>query len=292
MINQDATTHGESTERPLAPSLFDEHGRRIPYEGMRVFNQVSRRYFNLVQPPIDYAAIYGRITAHLHLSPPFPEQRFGETCEAILQGIRADAGLANLAKGVYVPFLCPPSAAAGRSEELAEFLVAVGSSYTARYPAQRFLNLCPGKPGSSVLLAPGSGYEKLEESRKNAYIIGIYFPTSLSEYDLASQRRQMATLPEAVSYSGGQAQIVLSGAVDAAAALIGSPELLTNERSYPNHLCVSALQEPGDPEPIAYTFESYNPGLRFRYRSNILVAPYTQVSEQWSGGLTVFTITV
>jgi len=187
-----------------------------------------------------------------------------------------------------VPFLCPSSVpGSGRGEDLQSLLDAVGQSFTARFPESDFLNLCPGKPDDATLLAAGSRYEAFEQARRRGPVAGIYFPNCLSEFDLESQRTQMATLPETVPCESATVSIVLSGVAEAAAAITGSPDLLWNEANYPHHLCLSALQEPGD--EIVYTFEAYGHGLRFRYRSNMLTPTVTQVSEQWAGGLTVFT---
>jgi hypothetical protein len=185
---------------------------------------------------------------------------------------------------VHVPFLCPQSSPeVGRSEDLQPFLEGVNTAYMERFPGFDFMNLCPGKPDSRTIVAEGSRYEQFESTRERGAVAGVYFPNCLAEYDVASQRRQMETLP----LQAGSASIALSGAVDAAAALIGSPDLLWNEDNYPHHLCLSALEQPG--ENIVYTFEAYGHNLRFRHRSTFLTPEVSQLSEQWAGGLTLFT---
>jgi hypothetical protein len=268
----------------MSEPLFDAQGRRIPYSGMRVHNQVSRQYFRLLQPDVDYAAIHARTVKHLNVSdPPVSSERFAKACMGILDSLRADATLAGLVCGVHVPFLCPRSSPElGRSEDLLPFLEGVNAAYVERFPDFDFMNLCSGKPDGRATLAQGSRYEQFESARKRGPVAGIYFPNCLAEYDVASQRRQMETLPS----QAGSVAIVLSGAVDAAAALIGSPDLLWNEDNYPHHLCLSALEEPGD--NIVYTFEAYGHNLRFRYRSIFLTPEVSQLSEQWAGGLTIF----
>ncbi len=39
-------------------NLFDERGRRIPFEDMRVFNEVSLSYYKINQPEIDFEKIF------------------------------------------------------------------------------------------------------------------------------------------------------------------------------------------------------------------------------------------
>ena len=40
--------------------LFDQKGRRIPFEGMRVFNEHARWYYQIKQPELDYEIIFKR----------------------------------------------------------------------------------------------------------------------------------------------------------------------------------------------------------------------------------------
>lgn len=264
--------------------LFDEHGRRIPYQWMRVHNQVSRQYFRLIQPAVDYGAVWRRTVEFLGIEhPSVSGEEFAGIAEGLLARLRADAALANLTRGIYVPFLCPP-AIAGRAEDLRRLFDAVNRSFTDRFPDADFMDLCPGKPDDSAVVAAGSRYEELENARTRGFLAGIYFPNCLSEFDVASQRKQMATLPASL----GDAAIVLSGPAEAAAAFIGSPGLLANDDSYPHHLCLSAIEEPE--EQIVYTFEAYGHNLRFRHRSNMLTPEVTQLSEQWAGGLSIFLV--
>ena len=38
-------------------SIFDQNGRRVPFPGMRVFNEVSSQYYKIKQPSIDFSKI-------------------------------------------------------------------------------------------------------------------------------------------------------------------------------------------------------------------------------------------
>ena len=96
---------------------------------------------------------------------------------------------------------------------------------------------------------------------------------------IASQSAQMKTLP---IHKG----LVLSGGLDTAAALVGSPGLLVNENDYPPVLCLSALKHVD--ERLMLCFKSYGQHLEFWGMSQMLTPKITQVSEQWSGGLTLF----
>ena len=80
--------------------------------------------------------------------------------------------------------------------------------------------------------------------------------------------------------------MVLSGGTDTAAALVGSPSLLLNEDDYPPVLCLSALKH--SDEKLMLCFKAYGHHLEFWCMSQMLTPKLTQVSEQWSGGLSLF----
>jgi len=283
---------GGEMEQPQG--LFDEYGRRIPYTGMRVFPQAgghSRRYYYLNQPAVmDYHAGYRLTKQYFKLEDiPFSAEDYQQELVGMSEGISHDGSLLNLFAGVHVPFIGPPQApGVKRGAELRGFVDAAGRSFKNDYPKYDFHDLSGKFLESDIGLAGGSRYERLEEARSRGWIVGWYFPNCLSEYDLASQRKQMTTLPDYVQASGDRrAMIVLSGGVEAAAALIGCPGLLHNETNYPHHLCLAALTDPD--ENFFYSFEAYGHDLVFNRRTNMLTPSVTQISEQFAGGLTVFT---
>lgn len=268
----------------MTTQLFDEHGRRIPFKGMRVYNQVSRQYFRTNQPNIDFGEIYNRSAEYMNLQDmvKFSAEQFANQCQAMLEGLQNDSDIANIANGIQVPFICPPMPVGiRRDKELQVFAKAVGKSFEDRFPGHDFRNITQKQAGmgEDAVVAAGSRYENFEDARCQGVVVGWYFATCLSEYDIDSQRAQMASLPP---------QFVLSGGVEAAAALVGCPDLLLNKEVYPHHLCLSALQDPD--ERFFYSFEAYGLDLRFNRRSNIMTPTVKQLSEQFAGGLTVFTV--
>lgn len=280
---------------------FDEFGRRLPYEGMRVYPQpggVSRRYFRLNQPQIDFDEIYGRDVEHMQLRDlSFTAKQFRSTCEAIFEALYHDSKMTNITKGIHVPFLCPPMREGeSRSQELRRFVAAAGRSFVNFHFQPKYLKAtrydftdraaAKERPGDILDLAEGSRYERFEAARQNGWVVGWYFPNCLSEFDIDSQRRQMETLPDKVIGKGAEAEIVLSGGIEATAAIAGTPNLLFNEEAYPHHLCLSALKDPD--ERYFYDFEADGHNLVFEYRTNVLFPGYKQLSEQFAGGLTLF----
>lgn len=271
-------------------TLFDEHGRLIPVAGWRVFRQISRRYFRLNQPAVNPEVIFVKLSEHLNFewSQAFSNQ-FVAVCNKILGALSADKLLCNLVRGVHVPFICPPiHPGLSRAEDLSCLVAAAGRSFRSCFLHYKFYNRAEekGKPGDDLSLASGSHYEQFEQARELGFVAGWYFPNCLSEYDLTTQRRIMATLPENVFVDDRRAEIVLSGGAEAAAAIVGCPDLLYNEEAYPHHLCLSALTD--SDERFFYSFEAYGKNLVLEYRTNMLIPTVTQVSEQFAGGLTVF----
>lgn len=263
-----------------SPSLFDGRGRRVPFAGMRVFNAVSKRYYALVQPEIDFGAILGRSGV-----PGVAAHAFEAACSSLKRKAEEEeAALAGLFGGVHVPFLCPK---ASGSQDLGEefetvALEAVKASFKRAYPRLHFRATTYGdeRLAGKLSLAEGSRCERFEAARRRGPVAGWYFPEALLEYDVASQIKQTQGLPLADS-------LVLSGGFDAAAALTGSPGLLVNPDSYPPVLCLSAFRHQ-DPR-LVLCFKAYGQSLEFWCMSQMLTPALTQVSEQWSGGLTLFT---
>ena len=81
--------------------------------------------------------------------------------------------------------------------------------------------------------------------------------------------------------------LCLSGPIEVATSLIGTPNLLINKKYYSPVLCLSSVTH-SDPRLIC-CFKSYGRHLEFWCLSQMLSKTKKQVSEQWSGGLSFFT---
>lgn len=268
----------------MSASLFDNFGRRVPYPGLRIFSQLSRRYYVVNQPASTSQEIYERLRLNnLAVS---SLEMFSGTIQAIMGVLAGHSVMANLTKGVHVPFMCPATTSGhGLAQDIKSIVNLAGKSFEKEFPGQNFYDRSGGFPKGDIVPATGSRYERLQNARQSGQsVMGVWFPDCLSGYDLDSQRIQVKTLPEKV----GGFVLVLSGAVEAAAGLVGCPELLRNETAYPHHLCLSGIADP-DEDRFVYTFESYGLNLAFNRRSNILVPGVKQLSEQFAGGLTLFT---
>ena len=264
-------------------SLFDDKGRRIPFEGMRVFNKTSKWYYQIKQPEINYERILNRTKDYSEIEDKLSSKAFERICDELKQKIQNTEGLENLFGGVHVPFVAPKiEDVRDLGEELGKVtLPAVANSFTSEYPDLHCKAILQGssKLEEEIRVNEDSRFEKLQNALRKSDVVGWYFPQALQEYDIESQRQQMKTLPM-------EDNLCLSGHSDTAAALVGSPGLLIHEDCYPPVLCLSALEH-HDPK-LMLCFKAYGHHLEFWCMSQMLTPTMTQVSEQWTGGLTVF----
>jgi len=264
-------------------SLFDENGRRIPFNGMRVFNDISLSYYKIHKSPYNYETILSNSKSFANVDSNVSLKSFQSVCDDLKIKVQKEPLLKNLFDGVHIPFICPKGT--NENDLGKEFekitLPSVASSFKSSFP---HLHCKATLQGSSKLegelsVAKNSRYESFMEAHKSSEVAGWYFPQALQEYDIESQQNQMETLP---LYEN----LVLSGGLDTAAALVGSPDLLVNKNDYPPVLCLSALKH--SDERLMLCFKAYGQHLEFWCMSQMLSPGQTQVSEQWSGGLTIF----
>jgi len=264
-------------------SLFNNQGQRIPFENMRVFNEVSLSYYKLKSPKFSFEGILTNSQQYAGVDSKISVKSFELVCLELKKKVQAEPSLNNLFNGIHVPFICPQaSMISDLGTELEETtLPSVASSFKAEFPDLHCKATLQGssKLSGELSVAAGSRYEGFLEAHNKGAVAGWYFPQALQEYDIASQRTQMNSLPL-------PDDLVLSGGVDTAAALVGAPGLLINEDDYPPVLCLSALEHAD--ERLMLCFKAYGHHLEFWCMSQMLTPEVTQVSEQWSGGLTLF----
>lgn len=260
------------TEETAVQNMFDVAGRRMPPEGLgAAVNGASRRY-TLVQPAIDYAEIHARILAHVGSEGQVSATEFAERAEGVLDTLRRSEETAPLASAVRIPF----ALAADRADDLGQamedlYLPALGRSWKARFQKADFKNELKGGLSGKVAVAKGSRYDRLVQALAGGPVVGYYFPMALSGFSVEAALRQMTDLPET---------FVLSGGVEACAALVGSPDVFTQKDGYPPQLDLSAFQAPA--AGYGYHFAPYGYNLTFNGRFHNGLA-----SDYCSSGLTV-----
>jgi hypothetical protein len=255
----------------LAP-LFDVSGRRIPSSDIGApVNPASARYA-LVQPAIDYSVIHGRISEHIPGAAGVARSEFEDRAGKLLERLRSDVGTGDIARGVHVPFFLPMDRSTDLGRALEQvYLPAVGRSYTARYPKYGFKNELKGGLAGKLKVASGSRYEALLAALASGPLVGVYFPLALSGFSVDAALRQLSDLPDG---------FVATGGCDAAAALVGCPELVMKEDGYPPQLDLAALE--GTVPRYAYHFAPYGYNLTFNGRyHNGLASDYCSSGLTW-----------
>jgi hypothetical protein len=258
-------------ELAVAP-LFDVSGRRIPPQAMdAAVNPACDRY-GLAQPPTDHSVIHSRISEHIPGAGRLPLAEFEGQATALLQNLRKTDATRGVASGTHVPFMLPQGRVTDIGQALEDlYLPALGRSWKARYPKYDFKNEIKGGLAGKLSVAAGSRYEQLLQAMADGPVVGIYFPLALAGYSVDAALRQMSDLP------GG---VVLSGPLDVAAALVGTPELIMKEDGYPPQLDLSAVDTPAP--RYGYHFAPYGYNLTFNGRyHNGLASDYCSSGLTW-----------
>jgi hypothetical protein len=262
---------------------FNEDGRRAQSKGLRVFDEEARNYYQIKNPVLDYSEVLSNSIKFGGVDPTTSVAAFESACIKLKNEIANNAEYKNLLNGVHIPFIVKKIESIvdlGKDLEDIE-LPNFQKSFNAKYPDSHFKAVLQSNsklPGN-VTLDARSRYQGFLDAGKSGAVIGWYFPQALQEFDVESQRKQMADLPAAKN-------ACLSGGIDILAALIGSPSLLINEDAYAPILCLSAYVH-ADPR-LVLLIKSYGPHMEFWCMTQMLSKTTTQVSEQWSGGITFY----
>lgn len=252
-------------------SLFDTDGRRTPPALIAAAHKETRRYFKIVQPEIDYAAIHARIAKRLEIPDALPAVDFEKRATAILTKLNSDPRTQGITAGVHVPFFLPQASYADYGDALEKiYLKGVSGAYRDVLPKYEFVNHHKSGLAGKLSVAPGSRHERLVQAMQHSQIVGYYFPCLL-EYSVPAAIEQMASLP---------GQFLLAGGFDTASAFVGSPNLLMRQDGYPPLLWLGAML--GEKEMIGYHFEAYGYNLTFNRRPHL-----GHAAESWASGLVV-----
>ena len=262
----------EDIDAAQSDSLFDEKGRCVPNAVMAPVHIGTRNYFKINQPELDYRAIHQRfITAFGDDANFIDVDSFQSIAESVLDKLSKDGKSKNILNGVHIPFMLP----AGKYEDIGEalenkFLPTLERSYSYSLPDFSFVDHHASPLREQLAVAPGSRHEQLIAAMEKGVVVGWYFPC-LSEYSIPAVIEKVKMLPE---------QFLLAGGYDTCAALIGSPDLLLNDQSYPPLLWLGALE--GDKPGEGHYLEAYGFNLTFNRRVH-----FGDAAEYWNSGLVV-----
>ena len=264
--------------------LFSDYGRRLPSDGDRIFGDKPSFYYKLNQPDIDYDLILERAKKYNLCGDNLSTAHFKSKANSLLNKLKQNDNFSSLINGTHIPFIYRHSnikSDLGKNLE-EKILPALKDSFTNKFPDAHFKAVLQSNSelNGNIKIHPDSGYDKFLDDSLSG-VIGWYFPQAFQEFDIDSQRSQIAKLPELNNIN-----ICLSGGMDISAAVIGVPELLISKDHYTPILCMSAFVH--SDERLILLLKSYGPHMEFWCMTQMLSKNTTQVSEQWTGGLTIF----
>lgn len=265
-------------------SCFDANGRCIPGAESRVFSEKDYGYYIIEPLHLDYEKILLRLKEVGFAPATFDVNVFKEQATSLINIVREDKNYSDILNGVCVPFVYQDlSEEKDLGKKFEKYLLpAVKRTFLEQYPESHFKAVLQGDTAleGQIRLDVDSNQDQFVQSTGQP-TVGLYFPQALQGFDVRSQRMHMKTLPELKG-----ARRCLSGGTDVCAALVGSPNLLISDKNYSPILCMSGYVH-NDPR-LVLLMKSYGPHLEFWCMSQMLTPAVTQVSEQWSGGVTIF----
>ncbi|KGG00303.1 MULTISPECIES: hypothetical protein [Prochlorococcus] len=260
--------------------IFDNNGWRLPNGIYETFSDQPKWFFKLGEDlPEDKLAI-DRIDKYKNIN------RKNDALEGLSRlnnKINNNIFIKNINNGIKVPFVIKKIDVDDIGKFLEEILLEkVSKSFTDFFPESHFKAVIQDKTDLINKLSPSvnSGYKEFLNKLSKSDICGYYFPQVLQEYSVDSQILQMKEINKVPN-------LCLSGPLEVATSLIGTPNLLISKTHYSPVLCLSGVTHID--ERLICCFKSYGRHLEFWCLSQMLSKNKKQVSEQWSGGLSVFT---
>lgn len=187
-------------------TLVDHAGRCIPLPGMITVD--ADRRFHLTQPEIDYAARLARVQEFFGKDMEFVSpSEFQEHCQSIIERIKFDERISNLAKGLYFPFVIPRLV--GDLGEILDdtILPALERSYSAQFPKRSFNNYCCGQLKGQIKVISNTGQASLIEAMTNESVCGVYFP-ALQGFSKEADCELIRNMPGCLILSGLEVPVV------------------------------------------------------------------------------------
>lgn len=260
--------------------FFDKNGWRLPKGHYETFSSQPKWFFKLGENLFDNETAIDRIDKYQEI---VLKKNSIEALSALDNKINSNLLIKNLNKGPKVPFVIKKIKIDDVGNYLEKVLLEkVSKSFTDFYPDSHFKAVIQDKTNLKTKLFPSnnSGYEEFMKKLSESNICGYYFPQVLQEYSVDAQILQMRDLNNIPN-------ICLSGPIEVATSLIGNPNLLINKKYYSPVLCLSGVSHIDD--RLISCFKSYGRHLEFWCLSQMLTKDKKQVSEQWSGGISIFT---
>ena len=195
----------------------------------------------------------------------------------------AKSELAYLLHGPCIPFMLPTNKGQHDIGSLLEDIYFPELSLITSLDGNRcFKYILQGNEETlKNRLQPTASYVKLVEQNKSSEIMGYYFPLAFEGYAVSSQIEAIQQFASCEDFS-----IALSGPMEIASVLAANSRLLLNPTSYSHILCASGVTHVDN--RLVLCFKSYGSNLEGWLLTKQLTLDIEQISEQWSGGITVY----
>jgi len=266
-------------------AYFNSNGVCIPSSSSRTYKYNENQYYKFADFQVNYESIFNNLLKSRLISKLRNKDDFEKKATDILLKIGENPLYSNVLNGPKIPFIIEGF---GNENDLGtelenELLPKIKDSFNSKYSECYFKAILQSDSelSSSVKITNNSNYEAFINKCQKDYVIGWYFPTAFMGYDIDSQITRFKELPEITDLNK-----CLSGGIEISSSLISIPELLINTSTYSPILCITAYQHV-DPR-LVLIFKSYGPHLEFWCMTQMLTKGITQVSEQWTGGLTIY----
>lgn len=264
-------------------SFFNERGRRLLTKPYRVFDTEDLDYYFIQNKEVDLAEVLRNFHG-AGIGEDIRLEQFRASLDSLKSRFEGIAPLRNLFNGVHVPFIVSKindSTMDLSYTTVERLLPSLESIFKRHYPSAHFKAIMQGGStlSGNLRVDERSRYKNLLNAAKETDLIGWYFPQALQQFDIESQVKQMEELPL-------ETGLCLSGPMEILSANIGKPDLLINQEGYAPILTMPAVKHIDDNLTLA--LKSYGPHLEFWCLSNELTPGIKQVSEQWTGGVTIY----
>jgi len=260
-------------------------GRANPSDECRVFSDVPKEFYKIDPVKLDLAAQHKLAISNGMVSDALSLSDIEGQLRDVEMTIKDSANHQNLFNGPAIPFcLSIPDGNEDLGTQLEDnWLPLLKKEYERQVPGTYFKATLQGNTElkQALSISEGSGYDVFLDRASKSTVVGYFFPTAFQEFDVNSQRRRAAQLRQS-----DDLELCLSGPFEMIYSLIAYPKLLFSAENYSPILCASALEHAD--QRMVMIFKSYGPHLEFWLMTQMLTPTKTQVSEQWSGGITVF----
>ena len=259
--------------------LFDKNGWRLPHGVYETFSENPKWFFKLGDNLFDDITAIERINKYLGIH----KKNTIEALSEVDNKINSNFLIRGINNGLKVPFAIKKTKFDDIGNYFEEILLEkVSRSFTDSNKESHFKAVIQDKTDLKEKLFPtkNSGYDDFINKLSKSDICGYYFPQVLQEYSVEAQIIQMKDLNNITN-------ICLSGPIEVSSSFIGNPNLLINRKYYSPVLCLSGVSHID--ERLISCFKSYGRHLEFWCLSQMLSKDKKQVSEQWSGGLSIYT---